>query len=105
MQDVLFEICEIPKIAPGLTPMVELTLSQKPGKFVIQLVNTSGIWGNSCFAPLPVQHITLRLSGLTSSNATALNGGHIHCAADGSDLLVTLDMLNEYEAIVFDVEN
>lgn len=105
LQDVLFEICEIPKIAPGLTPMVELTLSQKPGKFVIQLVNTSGIWGNSCFAPLPVQHITLRLSGFTSSNATALNGGHIHCAADGSDLLVTLDMLNEYEAIVFDVEN
>lgn len=105
LQDVLFEICEIPKIAPGLTPMVELTLSQKPGKFVIQLVNTSGIWGNSCFAPLPVQHITLQLPGFTASNATALNGGHIHCAADGSDLLVTLDMLNEYEAIVFDVEN
>lgn len=104
LQDVLFTLCGLPQLAPGLTPMVELTLCQKPGQLVVQLVNGSGVWGNSCFAPLPVQNITLRLPGVKAAKATALRGGCAICDAEGETLLVTLDTLSDYEAIVLEIE-
>ena len=84
--------------------MVELTLCQKPGQLVVQLVNGSGVWGNSCFDPLPVQNITLRLPGVKAAKATALRGGCAVCDAEGETLLVTLDALSDYEAIVLEIE-
>ena len=102
MQDVLFALCELPQLAPGLTPMVELTLCQKPGQLVVQFVNGSGVWGNSCFAPLPVQNITLRLPGVRAAKAAALRGGQTACRITGNNTILTLNVLNEYEAIVLE---
>lgn len=102
MQDVLFELCGLPELAPGLSPMVEMTVCRKEEKTVIQLVNGSGVFGNSYFEPLPVRDIALRLPGMEEKQGTALAGGRVTCrSADGS-LIVCLDVLNEYEAIVLE---
>lgn len=103
LQDVLFEFCGLPQLAPGLTPMVELTLCQKPGQLVLQLVNGSGVWGNSCFEPLPVRDITLQLPGVRAAKAAALRGGQAACRTEDDKTILTLDVLNDYEAIVLDI--
>ena len=104
LQDVLFTLCGLPEMASDLTPMVELTLCRKPGWFVIQLVNTSGTWGNSYFEPLPVRDITLRFPDISATKADALRGGKISCRDEDGVLVVTLDVLNDYEAIALEIQ-
>ena len=101
LQDVLFNLCGLPDLTPGLTPMVELTLTQKPGAVVVQLVNESGCFGNSWCAPLPVPGIRLKLPNVRG-RAKTLNGGRVESRVTGDDLELELDILREYEAIVID---
>ena len=101
LQDVLFEVCGLPDLAPGLTPMVELTLTQKTGLVAVQLVNESGCFGNSWCEPLPVRDIRLKLPGVRGQ-AKTLNGGRVKGRITGDGLELELDILREYEAIVID---
>ena len=101
LQDVLFEACGLPDLAPGLTPMVELTLTQKTGLVAVQLVNESGCFGNSWCEPLPVRDIRLKLPGVRGQ-AKTLNGGRVKGRITGDGLELELDILREYEAIVID---
>lgn len=100
MQDVLLEICGAGSIAPDLSPMVEVTLSAGPSMTVIQLVNNSGSFGASWHQPLPVQNIVLNLPGCVADAAQTLCGGQVVCKAMENGMEITLDRLNEYEAIV-----
>ncbi len=100
MQDVLFSLCGLPELAPGLSPMVELTLAQKDGLLLVQLVNASGCFANRWFPPVPVRDIRLELPGLAGRSAYALNGGKVLCESNSCDLTVRLNELNEYEAII-----
>lgn len=97
MQDVLFEICGQPQLAPGLHESVELVLSKKENKTVVSLINGSGYFGNSFFAPIPMASIELRIPG-SFTNAKALNGGTV--SLDGG--AVHLDKLNDFEMIVLE---
>ena len=101
LQDVLFNLCGLPDLAPGLTPMAELTLTQKPGNLVVQLVNESGCFGNSWCDPLSLRDIRLRLPGVRGQ-AKTLNGGQVEGRMTGDALELELDVLREYEAIVID---
>lgn len=102
LQDVLFGICGLPELAPGLTPMAELTLSRKEGLTLVQMVNTTGCFANAWFEPVPVHDIRLVLPGLAGKAARTLHGGSVMCEdADGA-LSVLLNQLNEYEAIVIE---
>ena len=101
LQDVLFGLCGLPDLATGLTPMVELTLTQKSGTVVVQLVNESGCFGNSWCDPLPVRDIRLRLPGVRGQ-VKALNGGQVASHVNGDGLELELDILRDYEAIVID---
>ena len=100
MQDILFGLCGLPELAPGLSPMAELTLRQKEGCTVVQLVNESGCFANHWFAPLPMRDVVLYLPGMAGKKAETLCGGKLVCQVQGDDLLVTLDVLNAYEAVV-----
>ena len=102
MQDILFQIAQIHEIAPGLSPMVELTRKQTGENEMIQLVNNSGIFSNSFFAPLPVVNIKICLPGMTGRQVRTLNGGTVTVTNDGDTLAVTLNVLNEYEAILLE---
>ncbi len=96
MQDILFQLADLRKIAPGLTPMTEITLKKVGEKTLLQLVNTTGIFSNSYYPPIPVRDITLIMPGKT---ATALNGGKLELQQNGEDLTIRLDELKAYEAI------
>lgn len=61
LRDVLLQALGLTDVAPALTPMVEVCAAEKPGKLVVQLVNASGHFGTSFFAPLPIRDIQLRL--------------------------------------------
>ena len=97
MQDVLFNLCSIPEIAPELHESVELVLSRKPGKTVLSLINASGYFANSYFKSIPMTDIKLTLPG-SFEKVVALNGGHV--TLDGNT--VCLDRLNDFEMIVLE---
>ena len=100
MRDVLEKLCGVHSIAPGLTPMVETTLYRGEGKTVVQLVNISGHYGNSYYQPLPVKEIQIELTGVQASGVHTLLGGHAQAAGnDEGKTMITLDVLNDYEAI------
>lgn len=61
LRDVLLQVLGLTDVAPALTPMVEVSAAEKPGKLVVQLVNASGHFGTSFFAPLPMRDIQLCL--------------------------------------------
>ncbi len=100
MQDVMFSLCGVPDIAPGLSPMVELTLAEKDDLTLVQLVNGTGCFANRWFPPVPVRDIRLELPGLAGRRAQALNGGAVRQEGADGKLILHLDELKEYEGIV-----
>lgn len=102
LQDVLFELCGAVSVAPDLPPMVEVILASGPGRTVVQLVNASGSYGAAWRDPIPVQGITLTLPGVTAAAAQALCGGQVGCRTARDALILTLDRLHAYEAIVLE---
>lgn len=100
MQDILFEICALPKIAPSLHPSVELVMSKKEGKTIISLINASGYFGNSFFEAIPMTDIELNVPG-SFKRAKALNGGQV--TLENSN--IRLDCLNKFEMIVLEEES
>ncbi len=95
MQDLLFSLGGIPRIAPDLTPMAEIVLRKWEDQTVVQLINNSGIFANSYVKPLPIRDIRLRLEG-NFTQARTLNGGKATITND----TIHLDELREYEAII-----
>lgn len=102
MQDVLFELAGIQEMAPGLTPMVELTVNKVGEKTLIQLVNETGVFSNSYFNPVEIRNIELVLSADTGSHAEALRGGKVNMEERDGQLYLILDRLGAYEAIVIE---
>lgn len=101
MQDILYHLCGAAQIAPELSPMVEVCLGRKDGKSIVQLVNTSGCFSNSFFAPVPMYGVELRLPGLSDAKlATAYNGGTASMLVEDAACVVHLDKLEGYEIIV-----
>lgn len=98
IQDVLFDLCGLPQLAPSLHPSVELVLSKKENKKVISLINGSGYFGNSFFEPIPMNNIVIGLPGLFT-RAAALNGGNASICSKDNKTYVTLDMLEHFEMI------
>ena len=102
MQGILFGLCGLSNIAPELTPMVEVTVSERSDNVVVQLVNNSGHFGTSFYDPLPIygvqvripfQHRPLSIKSLAiPENAT--------CHWENGTLTVEISKLGTYEAIV-----
>ncbi len=110
LTDVLLHLCGAQSIAPDLTPMVETTLARgETGgrkKTVIQLVNNSGHFANSYYAPLPIHDISLVLRGAKPTGVRTLRGGKASFTADANGAAhISLDALHDFEAIVIDTEN
>ncbi len=102
MQDILFELAQTVEIAPGLSPMVEVTWKRSGDCYLLQLVNNSGIFANSYFPPLRIADIALRVPSMAGRNARTLNGGIVTVQEENGDLMIHLNELNEYEAIVLE---
>ena len=108
MQDVLFNLAGEEDLLPGTTPMVETTIRKTQKGILVQLVNTSGFFGNTYYAPLPIQNVCVKVSadylkaaGLENAAPAvdALKGGRTTVTENNGDLVITLDTLKDYEAI------
>ncbi len=85
--------------------MCEITIMEKTGMKLIQLVNTSGHFGNSFFKPVPITDITLEnlgISGRDIVSVKAYNGGKAVVSEENGKLWIHLDCLNDYEAIAIE---
>ncbi len=105
MKDVLENICGAKSLSPDCTPMCEITIMEKTGMKLIQLVNTSGHFGNSFFKPVPITDITLEnlgISGRDIVSVKAYNGGKAVVSEENGKLWIHLDCLNDYEAIAIE---
>ncbi len=98
LKDILINICGAKSIAPLLTPMCEVTLSENDDKWMVQLINTTGCYLNSYFAPITLNNIEIEIPGgiLSGEIVKALRGGSVTV----KDNKLILDKLGTYEAIV-----
>lgn len=104
MRDVLNNLCGAKSIAPDMTPMVETTLAKGAGRCVVQLVNTTGHYGNSYFTPIPVHNLSIVLGGVKPKKIETLRGGKANFETDDKGAArVTLDVLADYEAIILHI--
>lgn len=83
------------------TPMVEVTTaSAEDGTQMIQLINGTGHFGQSFMEPVPVHQIELKIPCEDKKlQAEALNSGNVTTSWDDGMLRITLDRLDEFEAI------
>ncbi|PNV60149.1 hypothetical protein C0033_20110 [Clostridium sp. chh4-2] len=103
IRDIMFSIGKAEEMAPELTEMVELSIYKSPERTVVQLVNNSGCFANSYFNPLPVTDIQIKLKHVCDFGSVfTLNGGRVCCMDAEDGLMVKLDRLKSYEAIVFE---
>ena len=102
LRDVLFCFCGAGSIAPGLTPMVSVTVSEKPGAEVLQLVNMTGVFGNRYVEPVPVRDLRLVLPDREYRGIRTLCGGKGDARRTGDGLEIRLDSLAAYEAVVIE---
>ena len=49
-----------------------------------------------------IRDIRLELPELTGKTARALNGGKVKCESKEDKLIISMDVLNEYEAIIME---
>jgi hypothetical protein len=63
LTDVITSLCGVRPAATDLTPMVEVTLgvNESTGHALVQMVNTSGHFGNSYFPPIPVDGVVVEI--------------------------------------------
>ena len=120
MQDVLCSLCGASQIAPELSPMVEVNVGKKENMTIIQLVNTSGVFSNSFFPPIPIYDIELHIpvearesllepksmegddTMLNLPCVHAYNGGTVSVKKAGKEWILTLDKLSAYEIITME---
>jgi hypothetical protein len=93
-------------IAPWLSPMVETTLASCPGRIVVQLVNISGHYGNSYYAPLPVRNIEMRIPcpAAEKEAKTLISKEIIPLVKKNGMIEFSLPCLDEYEAVIIKTE-
>jgi hypothetical protein len=102
MQDALQQLCGISSIAKNLSPMVEVSLSERNnGEWFVQLVNNSGSFGLSFFDPVPIYYCRLEIpSGMEPISVTALRPDRkVSFSYQDGTIFLELDKLEEYDAL------
>ncbi|HML48462.1 MAG TPA: beta-galactosidase trimerization domain-containing protein, partial [Clostridia bacterium] len=104
LTDVLKSLGGLEDVAPGLTPMVEVTYAmEKDGKHALaQLVNTSGHFGTSYFDPVPVADITLVLpceQTVADVRDWTRDGACVPFEQTGDRVTIKLDRLEAFAAL------
>lgn len=99
LKDVFTNLAGVRSIAPDLTPMCEITVTKQPGRTLIHLINTTGCFDNSFFAPVPLCDIALSCELPEGCTVKAFNGGCAEIVSEGGESVIRLDKLNTYEVI------
>lgn len=103
LKDVLISLCGVRPVAPDLTPMVEVTLGVKETgtHALVQLVNTSGHFGNSYFAPVPVDGVVVivPLAETVVSANSLLDGRSVPFRQEQGCVRLEIGRIAEFESI------
>lgn len=102
MRGVLFGLCGLTNTAPELNPQVEVTVGEKTGCTVVQLVNGSGHFGTSFYKPLPLRDIkvSVPLPKEPASVKSLYKPENVSYSYQNGILTLTVNTLEEYEGIV-----
>jgi hypothetical protein len=102
MQGVLFGLCGLTNIAPDLSPQVEVTVAEKAGATLVQLVNTSGHFGSSFYKPLPIREarVSIPCSQAPSAVKSLYKKDNVFYSYENGMLSLTIALLEEYEGIL-----
>ena len=102
MQGVLFGICGLVNTAPELSPQVEVTVAEKAGVTMVQLVNTSGHFGTSFYKHLPIREaaVSIPMPKAPAAVRTLYKKDNVSFTYDKGKLNLTVKVLEEYEGII-----
>ncbi len=102
MKDILMGLCKISSIAKELSPMVEVSLSQRRnGELFVQLVNNSGCFGQCFFDPIPIYECRLQIPSKIQPIAAQRirTGKKVFFTYEQGIINLILEELQEYEGI------
>ncbi len=105
MADVLEHIAGVAPVRGNVSPQVETTLHENAdGRLLLQLVNTSGHFGNSFYEPIPMRDIELavKLPRPAARARGLVADADYDCAWSDGELTVHVPELAMLEAIVID---
>ena len=112
LKDVMIHLTGLKPAAEDLTPMCEITVTRQSGRTLIHLINNSGCFGSSFFAPVPLTGICLRNLHKCGENSMdqvriqAHNGGKASLVkTDSGEYRILLDRLDTYEVITIEDNN
>lgn len=104
-KDVIWNLAQIHSIAPNLTPMCEIAVTQKENCTMIHFINTSGCFANSYFDSIEIRDIAINYEIAEGAKVYALNGGEVTVVRENGSSQLTLNQLLTYEAIVIEKNN
>lgn len=113
VQDVLFSLAGAESLSENMSPMAEVTVKKTKRGILLQLVNTSGFFGNTFYPPVPMQNVELTLpkdflqaagyAGEEELSGEAFNGGRLQIEKqEEGGVHIILDKLLDYEAILIE---
>ncbi len=103
MADLLENVLHTAKVGGSLPPMVEVTSMSKAetGAQYVHLVNGSGYFNGSYFAPLPLQALSVEVpcAGMPASVTSMVSGEQVQYELTGGSIRLQIPVLNLFEAI------
>ncbi len=101
--DLLEHFAGLTPVRGNLSPMVEITLysPQGSGDLLLQLVNTSGHYGNSFYAPVPMDGITVEVpvAARPAAVTSLVSGGACPFGYADGVLTIQVPRLELYQAL------
>ena len=103
MADLIEGIAGIAPVGGNLSPMVEVTLfeARQGGTQLLHLVNSSGHYGTTFYAPVPMAHLTVSLPCTERPRAVTslVTGEPVPFALTGGTLSLDVPRLDLFEAL------
>jgi hypothetical protein len=101
--DVIEGLAGQAPVGGNLPPMVEVTLFENPtrGTRLLHLVNGTGHFGVSFYAPATLSNLEVRVPGaaMPSGAVSLVTGQPVPCHVEGDDLVLSVASLGLFEAI------
>jgi hypothetical protein len=102
--DLIEHVVGVTPVKGNLSPMVEVTLFEKKDGSAqyLHLVNTSGHFGVTYFAPLPIRdlEVSLAYGGSPKAAKSLVTGRDCPCSAADGILTIKIEKLEHFEAIM-----
>lgn len=101
LKDVLEQILDIKSLSQTLSSMVEVTIGSDGRRTVVQLVNGTGHFGNSFFAPVTIADVKISIpwNGKEPSCKSYVHESNVVHEFDNNVLILKIKRLGAYEVI------